>query len=46
MDQPESYKFCKLSLSLSLSLPLSLSLFLESSFVLPSYKYDMSPFEL
>ena len=33
MDEPESYKFCKLSLSL------------ESSFFLPSCKYDMSPFE-
>ena len=56
MDQPESYNFYKLSLSLSLSgklfrftlqtLSLSLSLSLESSFVLPSYKYDTPPFEL
>ena len=39
MDEPESYKFCELSLSLSL----------ESSFfcfLLPSCKYDMSPFEV
>ena len=40
MDEPEAYKFCKLSLSLSLSLSL------ESSFFLPSCKYDGSPFEL
>ena len=37
MDEPESYKFCKLSPSLS---P-----FLESFFCLCSCKYDMSPFE-
>ena len=36
MDESESYKFCKLSLSLSL----------ECSFFLPLCKYDMSPFEL
>ena len=40
MDEPESYKFCKLSLSLSLSFSL------ECSFFLPSCKYNMSPFEL
>ena len=34
MDEPESYKFCSRSLSL------------ESSFILPSCKYDMSPFEV
>ena len=42
MDELEAYKFCKLSLSLSLTLSLSL----ESSFFLPSCKYDESPFEL
>ena len=40
MDEPEAYKFCKLSLSLSLSLSL------ESSFFLPSCEYDGSAFEL
>ena len=40
MDELEAYKFCKLSLSHSLSLSL------ESSFFLPSCKYDESPFEL
>ena len=34
MDEPQAYKFCKLSLSL------------ESSFFLPSCKYDGSPFDL
>ena len=34
MDEPESYKFCSRSLSL------------ESSFILPSCKYDMSPVEV
>ena len=34
MDEPESYKFCKLSLSL------------WKAFFLPSCKYDMSPFEV
>ena len=42
MEELEAYKFCKLSLSLTLSLSLSL----ESSFFLPSCKYDESPFEL
>ena len=46
----KSHSHSKLSLSLSLSLSLArslpLSLSLESSFVLPSYKYDTSPFEL
>ena len=41
MDEPESYKFCELSLSLSLSLESSFFCFL-----LPSCKYDMSPFEV
>ena len=43
MDEPESYKFCELSLSLSLSLSLESSFF---CFLLPSCKYDMSPFEV
>ena len=42
MDEPESYKFCELSLSLSLSLWKALSF----AFFLPSCKYDMSPFEV
>ena len=41
MDEPESYKFCELSLSLSLSLESSFFCFL-----LLSCKYDMSPFEV
>ena len=43
MDEPESYKFCELSLSLPLSLSLESSFF---CFLLPSCKYDMSPFEV